>query len=304
MTDPISTAEAIKLANDAVKIIKNTETGKSLLNTLGYYLGGKNLEISKAKNRGKAKAREKGEEEMETMRIEFYEKPMLQKNLIEKLENSHNQFKWGNLFSTIGKAGKYLKPSASGEPDADNLHLLFDEAKLRSKENMQEYIAQLLASEVNEPNSISRQTIKKVQEMDATDFELFAKYASLCFLDFIPHDYFAIENIENTNNCKHYYQDIQKLLSLGLFFSSVNDVYVIYDDKNKDQTKENYKYFDEEIILISSDKLQFRNYYNLTPVGKELLPFLDLKYNNEFFQWLIKWIEAKGYKVEIISPKK
>lgn len=200
MLDPITTATSIASAAKTL----DTAAGKSFLKTVSIYSG---VEIKQAENRGKAKKVEEWAYEKESIKIDLHERPKLKLEMAKKLEDYQKKFEWNNLLATVSKAVKHLKPKVNKSKDVnfDSLKLLFDEAKNVSDEEMQEYIAKILAGEYNEPNSVSRQTIRIVQSMTKKDFELFEKYSAL-FWDgnILPQAYFDIGNIEISKKMDFY----------------------------------------------------------------------------------------------------
>lgn len=273
--------------NTAAAIATVTKlTEKGFTDIIDSIVGGK-ITINKAKSSAKA------EIEVEKIKMEWsiYGKNKHEAMLKLKAAEINNEYL--NMGKVIQKTLPKISNIQTDElKEKDNIKLILDEAKMRSDEGMQEYLASMLAQEYNEPNSISRQSIKIVQSMSRREFEIFAKYLSLCFETFLPKDYFAITNIDIFIQHGVSYDEFKRLVSLNLFdtgdsakkISKVDNT--VYGFKNCNTV---YKFSLETDVFLSG-------IYVLTDSGLEISRFMVKKENQEYLKWAFDWFENRGLK--------
>ena len=290
MPDPISAGASIMATKEISKIL-NTDAGKGFLKTVSTYAG---VEIKEAENKGMAKRNEEWGYEKASIKIDLFERPKLEQEMINKFENYQKRFEWKNFFSTISKVWKHIKPELNNDKEInyDSLKLLFDEAKNVSDDDMQEYIAKILAGEYNDPNSVSRQTIRIVQSMTKNEFELFEKYAGLFWdQEILPSIYFDLGNLEVINKHGFSYNELLHLESLNLI--NMGDIARLLILQKNQLCRMNIagKWYKFKAI---KENPQLSKLYQLTKSSLELLKFVSPKSNQEYIDWSIGWLKTNG----------
>jgi len=289
MTEPISTA----IATGAIAVGSNI-IEKNFVDFIDMLCGGK-ISISKATNSAKA------EIESEKIRTGWTlrDKPKFEKLLHAQLLKAEQENI--NLNSTIEKAKPLIKPEQSSEQkNVDNLRLILNEAEQISDENMQDYIAAILAQEYNQPNTISRFTINIVKSLTKIELEIFAKYAAICWTDFILTEYFNLSNSELFTTHGYSYEELQMLQALGLFNAS-------------NSTSKNFNFPRENYLLVTLNSQNFciskientvlSDLYTLSHSGQELRKFVNSQASEDYIIWSISRLAEKGLHVSQLLEK-
>ncbi len=287
------TPTVLSLANNTLKETKEVRVGFWAF--VGYeYLGGKKLEISK----GKTKVIVKNEQEKVQIKFDLLDKPLFEQKIISKFEKANKKIEYKNLFSVFHKVTEYLLPNQNNLPkNTDNLKILFDECKNISEEQMQEKIAQIIAQEYNFPNSISRQTIRKVESLTIKEINLFEKYASLLWFAggeyHLLGDFFSDHRLYKPLDLN--FIEFNELQCLGLF-NPVNLCLSFSFNQNLSTTNVTSLKYNNQQFLFSTqlDKLEIPNVYTLSTVGKQLLKHVIINENQEFYDWSITKFNEKS----------
>lgn len=88
-----------------------------------------------------------------------------------------------NIESISSKALEHIRPDAKADQmDSDWISDFFDKARLVGDEEMQTLWAKLLASEANDPKSVSKRTVAIMASLDKADAQLFTKFCSFVWM--------------------------------------------------------------------------------------------------------------------------
>jgi hypothetical protein len=195
-----------------------------------------------------------------------------------------------NLYNVIQKTlPKIPLNQVEKTKNKDNLKLLLDEAKNISDDEMQEYISSIIAFEYNNPNSISRKTIRVLQSMTKEEFKMFEKYSGL-FWDsyFIPN----IRDLPMYGN-DFFLGEISDLRDLGILNLVESSEFFIY---KKDDTRLFRLCNVDYRFLLTKENIELTKLSKITQAGYELMQFVHPKPNQDYINWSINWFKKQGFE--------
>lgn len=224
--------------------------------------------------------------------------------LIESLEQADKFVEYKNLYWVLTKSvPKFNKEILDNEIDPDKLKKLKDLSKEFSSDEMQEYIAWILAWEYNNPWSYSSKTLDIVKSLTREDLNLFRKFCWLVIdLDFIFWNFFQLwnKNYKILQEKWILYIDYLYLQELGLFTWSNtsqkmwNNSWNIYNFS--------FSIANKEIILQLKKEITLNRQSNLTKAWRELYKLIEPIFDQELFnmckeELIRQWFEE--IKIEI-----
>lgn len=117
-------------------------------------------------------------------------------NFIETLEKTDRFIEYENLYSTLTKAvPKVIYNWTEDRIDPDKLKRLKDLSKEFSSDQMQEYVAGILAWEYNQPWSYSLVTMSVIKNLTKDDMDIFIKFWSIIiFSQYVFEEMFDASN--------------------------------------------------------------------------------------------------------------
>ncbi|NVP18134.1 DUF2806 domain-containing protein [Candidatus Gracilibacteria bacterium] len=280
----------------------NKIVGKILFAWYGGWAG--YLEYQKSKKIADAMA----ENEANKIKIagELEEKVIREQiKLIESLEQADKFVEYKNLYGVLTKAvPKFQNENIDTEIDPDKLKRLKDLSKEFSSDEMQEYIAGILAGEYNNPGSYSLKTMEIIKNLTRDDINLFKKFCGL-----VINGFFILSDITNNNGDDFRkangldYTEILYLQELGLisFKESSLTLSTTGEGENK---------FGQTIFQIGNRKLFLRfkidkqvNIITITNSGKELMGLLTFNIPDSYFNWINDTLNKKGFETEFLGEK-
>lgn len=186
--------------------------------------------------------------------------------------------------------------------DEDWISLFFEKCKVVSNAQMQSVWGKLLATEANQPGSVSKKTIELVAILDKNDAQLFTNFCSFIASDSSGQ---LVPLIINTENSIY--------TSIGINFESLNHLEYLGLISFNSLTGYSFNLSSPELTLFyygKPIKFTFQNSNNnqlqigfalLTKAGKELAPISGSKQSNDFLKYLIEELGKKNIKIEILN---
>lgn len=155
-----------------------------------------------------------------------------------------------NLIETAIKSAKYIDNDKSNDIKMDNDFFwnTIEHSKTISNEEMQEFIAKIIAGEYNQPGTYTMSTLQIIKMLGKTELKLLEKICSLCINRFqIPKEVFARpESIKPIlGPLAIHYGSLQELQTLGLFLP--NDM--VHNRENPRKENLGISYFDKQILF-------------------------------------------------------
>ena len=204
--------------------------------------------------------------------------PVVRLAVISNLKKMVKEYR--NQTDVIADVIPLLKADAKPElVDEDWISLFMDKVKLISDTHMQLLWSQLLAQEVNEPSSISKQLLWIFFQMSKTDAENFEKIVSICvelwengkLLGATP----IISGVDEVirKNFGISYDDIKNLESFGLI--KLNEKSPFYYGA---ESELEIKYFDKKILVLKNGENTKTGMVCFTKAGFELYRICKKKY--------------------------
>ncbi len=208
--------------------------------------------------------------------------------------------KLGNTTKVIQNTANILKDveDVSDEPvDDDWITRFFSIAENISNEEMQNLWSQILAGEIEKPNSYSLRTLETLKNISSKEASLFNKFAKICFslrgdkLIFKDRDYlnkFEIDVIDIT-----LIKELNLVSELSFKIPPLSTVDIICSDKLL--RIENHK---------EDDKFNIYDIYKLTTIGEEISTLVENNtYGISHIDQLVCKFRSKGdldiYMVDI-----
>jgi Protein of unknown function (DUF2806) len=289
------------MSEDNTKIVEQAKTvlidtaikeGKSFADHIFFKIGGKKYLEEKAQAEDEIK---KGKE-LRAVELNEFEKPKAIKIAKRKLSEWEREIE--NQDQILKLAEPKINPiSHELEQNNDLLNSILDQAKGVSDPEMQYYLSKILASEYNQPNTISKKTIQIVNSLTKVELELFTKYATLFnfHTDNMPTEFWA-DPVDFFKLGYNYSSDFLRLEELGLINTTKVGLPIIYENMTGFVFEGNtyfgkhlefHRKYEQEKQLIQL------NCYCLTHSGKQLLQFLDVKENPLYTEWLIEYLDKQ-----------
>lgn len=248
MIDPVTITtgiEAVKVGSEIANKVAGQNFMVNMWHILGQHEKANELSIMTAEVKAFAESVYDLEKEKGKIRNEAN-----LRNFSRKINEWEVEFQ--NQNDVLEKASRKIDPEQIGldNKNVDSIRELMGVAKKYSDKDVQEFIAQAIAQEYNEPNSVSMQTIDILQKMGKKDFELFNKYLGLVIeqksiqqdsqiivSDFIEHD----NKNKKESDWKYSPREFLYLQELGL----INPIKLEYFKKNWDSVMYYiFSYFD------------------------------------------------------------
>lgn len=198
-----------------------------------------------------------------------------------------------NQTNVIAGAIPLLKTDANPEMvDEDWISLFMDKVKLISDTHMQLLWSQLLAQEMNEPSSISRQLLWIFFQMSKTDAEKFEKLTSICVEFWEDGKLFEATPVIDVGGATIerdfgiFYDDITNLESFGLIKLNENNPFYYRADEEWEM-----KYFNKRVLLLKSGETVVTGKVSFTKSGFELYKICEKKYDEKSYQYICETLD-------------
>ncbi|MCI8951375.1 MAG: DUF2806 domain-containing protein [Lachnospiraceae bacterium] len=202
-----------------------------------------------------------------------------------------------NQLDVINIAIKHLNSNAKpDEVEEDWIVFFFDKIKLVNEEEMKIIWGKILAGEVNEPNTYTKQFLHTISIMDSKMAKRFLKIRSNCF--FIPPKLYMFvyrSNSDNIDNGRRYqqlgisYKDIRELDNIGL---------IQYRHPKFFTIKKSYLqlfYGDNVIELHAKNNIIETGNVSLTDIGKQLCRICQIEYDDNILDICLDTWKYLGY---------
>ncbi len=199
-----------------------------------------------------------------------------------------------NQNKIISGAIPFLKENAKPEKmDEDWILFFMDKVRLVSNEKLQFIWSRILAHEVNDPDSISKQLMHILSQMRRKDADTFMKLSPICVsihnTSFLEGDYLPVPVVPNLSleTSKKYgisFADVMLLESYGLI-------------KNSDQIRfkaTEVKYGTDILYVSEKDRMLNLGVLSFTQTGLELFEICERTYDNEISKNISEYINTKN----------
>ncbi|MGJ8665149.1 MAG: DUF2806 domain-containing protein [Patiriisocius sp.] len=196
-----------------------------------------------------------------------------------------------NIDEIVAKAIGFArqKEASKEHVSQDWIVEFFDIAQNYSNENMQYLWAKLLASEIEQPNSISRRTLSIIKLLEPNEAKVFTKLCNciwnfkdttglkekILILDMYRNEQYSDETWDFDS------MFIPHLISIGL----VSDSFIDMDHKRI----YNLNFFGKKHELHSSKKLDQLSVVTLSRAGKEVFNIIEPTPNYEYYNFTIDY---------------
>lgn len=207
------------------------------------------------------------------------------------LLESEAELDYKNMAWVLMKTQDKVSDNAEWNIDPDKMKRLKDLSKEYSSDEMQDYIAKILAWEYNKSWTYSLQTMDIIKTLSKDEIKIFQKFKWIIFDKDTLLEY-LFRDVELMNRFNINYNELLLLSSLNLIVinSSVRWLPDIWDVILP------FEYNWKVLWLKYSWKKTINNLYFLTRAWKELYWLLDdncnkdfIEYLKEFYKW--KWVE-------------
>jgi hypothetical protein len=203
------------------------------------------------------------------------------------LEKAEKEVEYKNLISVMEKAKWKINENAEWNIDPDKMQRLKNLAKEYSSDEMQDYIAKILAWEYNKSWTYSLQTMDIIKTLSKEEIQLFKKFKWIIFeKDTILESIFRDIDLMSKFNVS--YDELWLLASLNLVTMNSSVRWLMDIWNNITAFEYNWKVF----WLKYKWKKTINWLYFLTRAWKELYWLLDDNYNQNFIEhlkWFYKW---------------
>ena len=198
-----------------------------------------------------------------------------------------------NMFGVLQKTlPKIQAPWEWWEIDPDKLKRLKDLSKEFSSDEMQEYIAWILAWEYNKPWSYSLQTMAVVKNLSKEEMNLFRKF---CWLivnwDFLFENFFRLENVNKLAEKWIQYEDYLYLQELWLLNSSVS----VQEIRSFTKTIHQFTIANTICNLHLKWIIVLKDKVFLTKVWRELFNLIDPIFDEDLFSMVKQELIRQGF---------
>lgn len=211
------------------------------------------------------------------------------------LLESEAELDFSNMAWVLSKIPDKIIDNPQWNIDPDKMKRLKDLSKEYSSDEMQEYIAKILAWEYNKSWTYSLQTMDIIKTLSREEIEIFQKFKSIIFDDdCLPELIFR--DTELMDKFWVNYNELLLLSSLNLVVinSSIRWLPDVWQ-KVEFPLRYNWKLFG----LICEWKKTINSLYFLTRAWKELHSLLDNNYNEAFVDYLEEFYKSKW--VELVK---
>jgi len=222
---------------------------------------------------------------------QIIEKIWTNPNKALSLLESEAELDYKNMAWVLMKAQDKVSDNAEWNIDPDKMKRLKDLSKEYSSDEMQDYIAKILAWEYNKSWTYSLQTMDIIKTLSKDEIKIFQKFKWIIFEKDTLSEY-LFRDVELMNRFDVNYNELLLLSSLNLIVinSSVKWIPDIWNNILP------FEYNWKVLWLKYEWKKTINNLYFLTRAWKELYWLLDdncnqdfIEYLKEFYKW--KWVE-------------
>lgn len=223
-------------------------------------------------------------------------KEKIEEDYVLALEKAEKEVEFKSLLSVMEKSKKYIKEDAEWNIDPDKMQRLKSLGKEYSSDEMQDYIAKILAWEYNKPWTYSLQTMDIIKTLSKEEIKVFQKFKSIVF----NGGYIMSWIFKTHENMKEFwvtFNEFWLLSSLNLIWNTSIWHTLFYIWKQDVSIDYNWKTF---ILKYTWEKL-ISNLYSLTRAWKEIIWLLENNYN-EFYVKKLKeyyssiWVQMITYE--------
>ena len=248
-----------------------------------------------------AQSKAEAENEYDAVRQKGEIARKLKEPILIQLEQEKLYRQYTNLGDTLRKAAPLITaPESKIEDDNDVFWNLLEHAKDISNEEVQTLISKIIAGEYNKPGTYTMSTLQILKMLGKDDLESFERIAGLRIHNMIPVSFFGFLYDALATRLKSglSYDSLQALQSLGLILSNSITNQIPNPDNNEYQVR----YFDKVWTFVLENKdlehTQIPSYYQLSIAGNQIIQHLSPKYNEVYYQWLLKHYRWPNYKVK------
>lgn len=217
--------------------------------------------------------------------------------LVNEMKQAEIELEYINMGWVLSRLEGKISENAEWNIDPDKMKRLKDLSKEYSSEEMQEYIAKILAWEYNRSWSYSLQTLEILKSISKEELEIFQKFKSIITeWDVIFSHIFRTQ--EMMSKFKITYEELLLLESLNLvswkhskrWLPNLDNIYVYP-----------FQYNSQLFYLKYEWKKEFEDIYLLTRTWKEIYNLLDDNYNKDYIEYLKEYFKKDG--IEILTEK-
>ena len=207
-------------------------------------------------------------------------------NLASNIISDHKNKEMIALKSLQEFQSKQYKYDTSEQIGHDWLNLFWENAKHINNDDLQNILAKLLISEIENPGSVGINTILTLIGIRKCDLEAFQKLCNISckYEDSIfiyPLDSLAFQNLGPLDKYNVSFDELLDIESLGLI-RSVNTIHLSFTES------EQLKRIDLAGRQLNMKLNEGRNYLLLTPTGRNIRNNMILKPNDEYLKDLLE----------------
>lgn len=217
--------------------------------------------------------------------------------LVNEMKQAEIELEYINMAWVLSRLEGKISEDAEWNIDPDKMKRLKDLSKEYSSEEMQEYIAKILAWEYNKSWSYSLQTLEILKSISREELEIFQKFKKIIFWDgMILEKIFRDMKLMKRFNTT--YEDLLLLNSLWLIsMSSSSRILGTLSDDISLKMLYNWNYFS---IKWTEDK-KLNSLYCLTRSWSEIASLLQDNYSEDFMLFLKEYFKEND--IEIITEE-
>lgn len=212
--------------------------------------------------------------------------------LIEKMKISESEIEYKNMAWVLSKLPWKISENAEWNIDPDKMKRLKDLSKEYSSEEMQEYIAKILAGEYNKSWTYSLQTLEILKSISKEELEIFQKFKSVITeWDAIFSHIFQTQEMMKKFDVN--YDDLLLLNSLNLISWKISKRWLPENQLYP------FGYNSKLYFLKYNGKKELNGLYFLTRSGREIYNLLDDNYNWDYVEYLKDYLSK--YEIQMIE---
>lgn len=216
--------------------------------------------------------------------------------LVNEMKQAEVELEYINMAWVLSKLEGKISENAEWNIDPDKMKRLKDLSKEYSSEEMQEYIAKILAWEYNRSWSYSLQTLEILKSISKEELGIFQKFKSIITeWDTIFSHIFGSQ--EMMRRFKISYNELLLLESLNLLSWKISKRWL----PNGDDCTYPFLYNSQLFYLKYKWKKELNNVYFLTRSWEEIYNLLDDNYNEDYIEYLKEYLKKDD--IEIFTEK-
>lgn len=224
----------------------------------------------------------------------------------------HELHKQQNMDAIAKKAKSELPPNTDINqfriPDNDWTTYFIKHCDSVSDKEMQSLWAKILAGEVSKNRSFSRKTISIVSQMDTADAQLFTDFCQFVWFERSKEEEAPYPLIYDDTNSLYTnkgvdFSALKHLDAMGLI-SYAQPNYAVWYSRNRAGWNYHKSVVNLENITLDSKRQKYflsSGTASLTQAGEQLLAISKPQRNEEFFQYVLKKWETKGYQPSLVQ---